>query len=90
MDDKDIRTLADILVQSHAENAASVARARSVRCARMLEKQWSATWLAVAEHISDAAKPRSTAAELQSTGSLNRCEVLDPLTLEPVSKTGGR
>jgi hypothetical protein len=63
MDDKDIWTLADILVQSHAENAESVARARSVRCARMLEKQWSATWLAVAEHISRAAKPRSTAVD---------------------------
>ncbi len=46
-----VRTLAELLIHSHAKKAERVARKRAQRCAEMKERQWSATWLAVADHI---------------------------------------
>ena len=48
---ENIKVLADILIESHAERAENIARHRAARCARMLEPHWAATWRDVADYI---------------------------------------
>jgi hypothetical protein len=51
-----ISALAAIMIQSHSEKAEDIARKRAARCQRQLERDWAATWLAVADRIAKQKK----------------------------------
>jgi hypothetical protein len=58
MDDREINALATIMVKRHGKAAEAVARKRALRCRRMLEEVWAATWIAVADHLAKMEKQR--------------------------------